>query len=324
MPKISIIIPVYNVENYLERCLISVLNQNLTDIEIILVDDGSTDSSRDICKIYEKKDPRIKLICKENGGQSSARNEGIKYATADLIGFVDSDDWISSDMYEYLFNLQQKTDADIVSCNYILVNNYTTTIKNVDEQIFLFNKDRALINYLEMGIFNRKNDYSVWQKLYKKTLFNSIKFENGLIYEDILINFSLIKACNKYVYSKKICYFYFQDNISTTRNQYSLRHNDLFIIINKMRDYAKGENEYIRELIDILEIKSYFSLLTKSARFGNSEGISDLYVKETLLIPFKKSYKLFMKEKFSLLFKILGTAYYLNWDLSKKIINFFK
>jgi len=324
MPKISIIIPVYNVENYLDRCINSVKNQSLDDLEIILVDDGSTDSSGEMCDNFAREDTRIKVIHKKNGGLSSARNEGLKYVSADLVGFVDSDDWITTDMYEYLYNLQQNNDADIVSCNYLLAKNYPTKLKKLKTKEFVFTRDEALNNYMKMGVFERINDYSAWKKIYKKDLFSDVKFPEGMLFEDIPTSFRLIQKCSKYVYSTKICYFYFQNSVSITRNQYSLKHNDLFKILTQIRGYAYGEDVQIQKLIDILEIKSYFSLLTKSARFGNSKEISDLYVKETLLIPFKKSYKLFMKEKFSLLFKILGTAYYLNWDLSKKIINFFK
>jgi len=324
MPKISIIIPVYNVEKYLKRCIDSVLRQTLSDIEIILVDDGSTDSSGEMCDNFAKEDTRIKVIHKKNGGLSSARNEGLKYATADLVGFIDSDDWITTDMYEYLYNLQQKNDADIVSCNYILAYDYQTKIKKQKIKEFVFRRDEALKNYMKMGVFERINDYSAWKKVYKKKLFSDVEFPIGMLFEDIVTNFRLIQKCSKYVYSTKVCYFYFQNSVSITRNQYSKKHNDLFKILTQIRNYAYNEDVHIHELIDALEIKSYFSLLTKSVRFGNSEEISDLYVKETLLIPFKNNYKQFMNEKFSLLFKILGTAYYLNWELSKKIIKFLK
>lgn len=324
MSKLSIIIPVYNVEKYLERCVYSVLTQTLKDIEVILVNDGSTDSSGVLCDDFAIKDNRIKVVHKQNGGLSSARNEGLKYATSDLVGFIDSDDWISSDMYEYLWNLQQKNDADIVSCNYMLAYDYPTKIKNAKIREYVFTRNEALKKYLELGAFSRINDYSAWKKIYKKELFSDVEFPDGMLFEDMSTNFRLIQKCSKYVYSTKICYFYFQNSVSITRNQYSLKHNDLFKVLTQIRDYAHNEDVQIQKLIDILEIKSYFSLLTKSARFGNSEGISDLYVKENLLLPFKKCYKQFMREKFSFIFKILATAYYLNWDLSKKIIGFLK
>lgn len=114
MDKISVIVPVYNVEDYLEECINSILGQTYKNLEIILVDDGSTDNSSKICDIYEKKDKRIKVIHKENGGLSSARNEGLKYRTGEYISFVDSDDFIDKTMYEKLYSAIKKYDADVV------------------------------------------------------------------------------------------------------------------------------------------------------------------------------------------------------------------
>ncbi len=119
MPKISIIVPVYNVENYLKKCLDSIVNQTFKDIEIILINDGSTDNSLNICKEYAKKDHRIRLINKPNGGLSSARNVGIDLSTGEYLGFVDSDDWIALNMYEKLYNLCKIFNADISQCKYI-------------------------------------------------------------------------------------------------------------------------------------------------------------------------------------------------------------
>lgn len=319
MPKISIIIPVYNVENYLERCIKSVINQSLDDLEIILVNDGSTDSSGEMCDNFANEDERIKVIHKKNGGLSSARNEGLKYATSDLVGFIDSDDWISSDMYEYLWNLQQKNDADIVSCNYMLAFDYPTKIKNAKIKEYVFTRNEALKKYLELGAFSRINDYSAWKKLYKKNLFSDVEFPDGMLFEDMPTNFRLIQKCSKYVYSTKICYFYFQNSISITRNQYSKRHNDLIKSSEMIGLYAKKEDNDIQKLAKILRIKSYFSLLTKVVRFGVKDDVDDVYISENLLIPFRSEYKAFMNSKFSWKMKILGTLYNFAWKFTKKI-----
>ena len=119
--KISVIVPVYNVENYLAKCLDSIVNQTYKNLEIIIVDDGSTDSSPSICDTYKEKDKRIKVIHKENGGLSSARNVGLKHATGDFIAFVDSDDWIDLSMYEKLLTKQKEKDYDMVFCRYFKV-----------------------------------------------------------------------------------------------------------------------------------------------------------------------------------------------------------
>lgn len=324
MAKISIIIPVYNVEKYLERCVSSVLSQTLNDIEIILVDDGSTDSSGSLCDSFAIKDNRIKVVHKQNGGLSSARNEGLKYITSNLVGFIDSDDWISEDMYEYLLNLQQKTDADIVSCNYVLAYDYPTEIKNSKIKECIFTRNEALKNYLELGVFSRINDYSAWKKIYKKELFNNIEFPNGMLFEDMPTNFRLIQKCSKYVYSTKICYFYFQNSVSITRNQYSKRHNDLIKSSEMIGLYAQQESNDIKKLANVLKIKSYFSLLTKIVRFGVKDDVDDDYISKNLLNPFKKEYKTFMMSKFSWKFKLLGTFYRFSWKFTRKIFQLFK
>lgn len=118
--KVSIVVPIYNKEKYLQKCLDSILQQTLEDIQIILVDDGSTDKSGEICRKYEKKDPRVLFIHKENGGTASARNTGLEHANGTYVGFVDADDWLEPDMYEKMFNTATNYDADIVFCNLYL------------------------------------------------------------------------------------------------------------------------------------------------------------------------------------------------------------
>lgn len=324
MPKVSIIIPVYNVEEYLKRCLDSVLCQTLSDIEIILVDDGSTDSSGKLCDAIAKQDERIKVIHKENRGLSSARNEGLKYATSDLVGFIDSDDWITHDMYEYLYSLQQKHNADIVSCGYVLASVYSTKIHNSKIKEFVFTRDEALLNYIERGLYNRINDYSAWKKIYKKELFSDIEFPKGVLFEDMPTNFRLIQKSSKYVYSTKKCYFYFQNSVSITRNQYSLRHNDLIKVTKFINEYSKSEDEKIKKIAKLLITKAYFSLLTKIVRFGKKEDITDDYIHENLLKPFKEGYKDFIKSNFSLSYKILAYLYNNNWEYTKRFFSIFK
>lgn len=119
-PKVSIIVPIYNMEKYLGRCIDSILVQTHTNIEVILVDDGSTDSSPQVCDDYAKRDPRIKVIHKSNGGLSSARNAGLDIATGDYIGFVDSDDYISTDMYKVLAERLDNSDCEIANVMYVI------------------------------------------------------------------------------------------------------------------------------------------------------------------------------------------------------------
>ncbi|WP_321519751.1 glycosyltransferase family 2 protein [uncultured Bacteroides sp.] len=190
-PLISIIVPVYNVEAYLIKCLDSILCQTLKEIEIILVDNGSTDSSFDICKEYQKKDERIKTIRLPFPDLSSARNAGINVAKAPYISFIDSDDWIDNDMFSLLYSAIKNYNADISICSFyeesdshIIPKN--KKVKNSGE-VFTYSKDDALKKILlDKGI----KSY-VWNKLYKKELFNFYRFPEGVLYED----YSTIYKC---------------------------------------------------------------------------------------------------------------------------------
>jgi len=133
-PKISIIVPVYNVENYLCKCVDSILEQTYKEIELILIDDGSTDSSGVICDKYKNKDTRVFVIHKKNEGVSSARNCGLKVAVGDYVGFVDSDDYVLNDMYEYLLNLSIMYNADITSCSFSVINDKGIIIHRIKKR----------------------------------------------------------------------------------------------------------------------------------------------------------------------------------------------
>lgn len=197
MAIISIIVPVYKVEDYLERCIKSLINQTLKDIEIILVDDGSPDRSREICDKFKEIDNRIKVIHKNNGGLSDARNAGLEVASGEYIAFVDSDDWIDSDMMEVLHNLSQKYDADIVECSWREI--YTDKIReetNNTEQIIEGNNIFALRSQLQWKYFKSV----VWNKLYKKYLFNYIRFPKGRLHEDEFTTYKLFYFSKKLVY----------------------------------------------------------------------------------------------------------------------------
>ena len=186
---LSVIIPVYNVENYLNECLDSVTSQTLDDMEIICIDDGSTDNSPDILKEYSKKDKRIKIITKENGGQATARNLGIKEAQGEYIAFVDSDDFIEPTMFEKLYTKSKDNNLDIAMCKIATYDNQTEEIKNNVWYYML-----GVFRDFEKGIFNHKDTkeftchiaVTPYNKIYKTTLLkeNNILFPEGLIFED--------------------------------------------------------------------------------------------------------------------------------------------
>lgn len=193
-PKISIIVPVYKVEKYLYKCIDSILAQTLTDFELILIDDGSPDNCGRICDEYSKRDSRVIVIHKENGGLASARNAGLDIAQGDYIGFVDSDDWIESDMYELLYNLCTENDCDISNISSIIY--FKDRIqKNGSYPLVVHSRPEAMKAMLMGELY----DEVVWTKLIKRTLLEDIRFPEGIVYEDTAFTYKVIHK------SKKVC-----------------------------------------------------------------------------------------------------------------------
>lgn len=186
-PIVSVIIPVYNVEQYLKQCLDSVINQTYKNLEIILVDDGSTDNSGKICDEYALKDTRIKVIHKDNGGLSDARNTGLKIATGEYITFIDSDDDIELDMVEYLYSVLIKFNCKMSVCTHnVIKNNRTKKSFNLKEDFKLSSFD-----CIKKMLYHDGTDTSAWAKLYKKDLFENIMYPKGKLFEDIATTYKL-------------------------------------------------------------------------------------------------------------------------------------
>ena len=211
---ISIIIPVYKVEKYLEKCIESVLKQTYTNLQVILVDDGSPDNCGKICDEYAKKDSRIEVIHKENGGLSDARNVGIAKAKGKYIGFVDSDDYIKEDMYEILINLIKEYDADVSICNLYEVIEGKEYIRNKENGIKEYNR----IDILKEVLLDKNIQSYACNKLYKKELFNEIKYPIGKKYEDIGTTFYIFEKCNKVVVTSEPEYYYLKRADSLVNN----------------------------------------------------------------------------------------------------------
>jgi len=240
MIKVSIIVPVYNVEAYLSKCLDSLINQTLEEIEIIVINDGATDNSQQIIDEYMEKSNKINAYTKENGGLSDARNYGIAYATGDYIGYVDSDDFVELDMYEILYNKAKKDDSDIVECNLRYTYPNTEKIK-IGKEIY----DKK-----EMLMFGR---CVVWNKIYKRDwlLDTKVIFSKGLIYEDVEFFAKLIPHIRCYSYVKQASIHYIQRN-SSISNISSIKTLDILKILENIFDYYK-KNGYYAEYKDAME-----------------------------------------------------------------------
>ena len=204
---ISIIIPVYNVENYLRECIDSIVSQSYPHLEIILVDDGSTDNSGLICDEYKTKDSRIVVIHKENGGLSDARNTGMEIAKGDFIGFVDSDDVIHPQMYEFLRAALLDTNADMVTCNHIPFRDGTTVRPDSLSERYQLDKTETREDYIHNFL---KEDFThyVWRCLYKKELVKSIRFQKGKRLEDIMFCGELSSILSKRAVITDKLYYY--------------------------------------------------------------------------------------------------------------------
>lgn len=204
--KISIIVPVYNVEQYIIRCVESVISQTYRNIEVLLVDDGSTDNSGNICDEYQKKDTRIITFHKTNGGLSDARNYGIKHASGQYLCFVDSDDYISKYMIEILYNNLIECSADISACGFLTVHDRICEDKKSISQRKIYTKEEALKELLTDSSFS---NYA-WNKMYKRELFDDIDYPVGKKMEDLGTTYKLILNANKLVYDPSKLYYYYQ------------------------------------------------------------------------------------------------------------------
>lgn len=215
---ISIIVPAYNVEKYIEQCIDSILCQTYQHIEIILIDDGSKDSTGSICDLYAKKDKRIRVIHKENTGLSSVRNLGIKLAKGDYIGFVDSDDVISTDMFEKLFTNLMATNSDIAICNYQIIDEKN---QKREKGFYSFEKKIEILQNKEIyDLIFLEARYGIvaWNKLYRRQVFAGINYPEGKRHEDNYIIHKILGNAKRICCSGDIGYFYRIRKDSITSN----------------------------------------------------------------------------------------------------------
>lgn len=237
---ISVIVPIYNVEKYLDRCITSIISQTYKDLEIILVDDGSTDTSGEICDRYASEDSRIVVIHKQNGGLSDARNAGLVRATGDYIGYVDGDDWIEPDMYELMVTNCMSAGADVAACRYKEV--YPDRcVDGSTDMIKTLSKEETLEIYLcgdaQVKIYN-----SVWSKLFKKELVKDYRFPVGQKSEDIMYTTKAFCNMNKCVYIDKALYNYVRGRVGSIMESYDEERmfKDELPFFKEQIDYIRG------------------------------------------------------------------------------------
>lgn len=266
MDKISIIVPVYNIEEYIEKCVKSIMKQTYKNIEIILVDDGSKDNAGNICDELAKKDERIQVVHKANGGLSSARNAGMKHATGDYICFVDGDDCIREDYCEVLYNALIETKSEISAVAYKEIKNSKARIynsaarakKEFDDKCTVYNGDEIIVQFLHW-----KNFRIAWNKLYRADILKNQWFKEGATFEDMYFNYKVLSNVNRVAYVNSPCYYYIRrdGSISTTYSE-------------------KNLNDFAEAILDVYkEAKEKFPQLNRHIYYALLQWVTSLSLK---------------------------------------------
>lgn len=265
---ISVVVPVYNVEEYIDRCIRSIINQSYKNLQIILVDDGSEDKSGKICEYYAKCDKRISVIHKQNGGLSDARNIGINIAQGKFITFVDSDDYILENYIERLYSLLYETNADIsiIGVETIFRNHVAEKRELKYYPPTVYTKEEAIRETLNVRLRQ-----SAWGKLYKIELFNNIRFPKGKLYEDLAIVFNILCVANKVVFSNEALYMYMIRKNSIMQTSFNLQQYQEAEIIERAMDFLETQYPTLHYEACARRVYSYFVILRRILYSENKE-----------------------------------------------------
>lgn len=257
---ISVIVPIYKVEKYLKRCVNSLLNQSYSDFELILVDDGSPDNCGNICEEYAAKDKRIRVIHKENGGLSDARNAGLRIARGEYIAFVDSDDWVATNYLETLLKVIELTDSDICECEVLKTTGEIEKYKKKDEKYTSYSSEKAL----ELLICDKILHQYVWNKLYKRSCLKDIPFAVGKINEDEFWTYQVFGNARQITKISNVLYYYFQRGSSIMGNHYNLKRLDALEAKSLRQQYIEKNFPVLTEVskINLFESCIYSGQMT--------------------------------------------------------------
>lgn len=318
---ISIVIPVYNVEKYLSMCLESVLAQTYKNIEILLVDDGSTDNSGQICDDYKNKDNRIIVIHKENGGAADTRNVGIKNATGKYITFIDSDDTAELNYIEYLYSLLKKYGTNMSIAAYSIISNEKKINIGQGYQEELFNTQEGLDRLLcEKGF-----TVSPCAKLYNKNLFDDIGYPKGKLFEDNETTYKLIMKCEEIAYGNLSIYNYYKRDNSMMTSKFNMKKLDLIELTDKMCDDIEKKYPKLKKSTDKKRITARFSILRQMLieKLNDEQkkivkGIKK-YIKSRKWQIFKNP-KIDKRDKIALISLLFGNKFFaFAWNVYSKI-----
>ncbi len=245
---ITVIVPIYNTEKYIRRCINSIINQTYKNLEIILVDDGSTDNSFNICKEYEKKDARIKYYKKKNEGQGEARNYGLERANGDWISFVDSDDWIKEDMYEDMIGISEKYEVDLIICGWYRDHGFKRIEQPCPKETQKYNNEELMKEYL----CNNFITSSMCNKIYKKVLWDNIRFPKIRAREDAAILYQILAKSKYSIHIGKSKYIQYVRPGSTERQGFNKNKVEIINITKQIQKFIY--NKYL-DLYDYIALK---------------------------------------------------------------------
>lgn len=321
-PLLSVVVPVYNVSTYLEKCVSSIMAQTYSNLEIILVDDGSTDSSGKMCDEFARNDNRIVVVHQENGGLSAARNAGLTAATGEYVGFVDSDDWVDLHMYEYLLALARQTDSDVAQVGYIAAFDEGAEGDAPYGKATVYEGgDSILYHYMYQGI-SQIGAYSVCRCLFKRELLSGLSYRVGKVNEDMDFKYRALKRCERYAESECRQYFYRQRDASTTNGGLSKKDFDLYDASLALVDLAEdGGSVRVQQLALEKLARAPFSLLSRIAYYGISdEALNAASVTRMLQDEVRHAWPIIIRSPMPRSRKLLATMYCVSMPLSKACV----
>ncbi len=316
-PLISVVIPIYNVERYIRKCIDSAINQTYTNLEIILVDDGSPDLCGKICDEYLVIDTRIKVIHKKNGGLSDARNFGINVASGSYITFIDSDDWVRNDYIESLYEAIIKTKSDVSVCEFSYITENDKRLNSIvdDGHYEVFLHKEAIIALM----YANKILTSAWGKLYKMKLFISRRYPKGKLFEDIPVTYDIFLQNIKVVFVASASYYYLYRESAISKMKFSPERMDAIQFIEEAMHKVVIKMPELEKDAKVVLFRSYFNIW-QTFYSGNEYDQYYRIIKKNLN---RYRWQVFASLKCSIKLKIKALVTFLPLNISQMIINFY-
>ena len=323
MAKISVIIPVYGVEKYIDRCVKSVVNQTYKDLEIILVDDGSPDNCPKKCDEWALRDARIRTVHRENGGQSCARNTGLYVATGDYIKYGDSDDWIAIDTYEYCMKLFDRyKGANAVQFDVRLTSEDDIFINQPKDVINVY-KDKEILEYYLDSSTRKSGGFSVCRCLFEAPIAKRYRFREGKINEDIDYKYKVLKDCDEWIVTNHVGYFYWQEGNSTSSGILKARDFQLYEAAEELYKLTQAESfGKIAFLGKVKKARTAFSLLSRIAIWGIRDNtLNEKKVVKRLVKEHRHNLLLLLRAPLPISRKILSVMFALNFTITRFLLS---